>query len=114
MDSTPMVHVHDEEALVESVLSAATDAPLPGVAGCPECEKFVGEVRKLKAGLASIEDEEPPTLHLDEILKKKPRPPLIPWIQDLPGDWYRNPFVLSFGFLMFVLAIYVLVVFVFK
>jgi|WetSurMetagenome_2_1015567.scaffolds.fasta_scaffold126071_2 hypothetical protein len=108
------VHVHDEESLIESALSARPDAPLPGVSGCPECEKLASDVQRLKNGLASIEDEEPPSLSLDEIFRKKKKPSLIPWIQDLPADWYRNPFALTFGFLMFVVALYLLVVFVFK
>lgn len=108
------VHVHDEEALIEGVLSGKADALTPNTDECPECAELVKDVQKLKNGLASIEDEEPPALHMGEILQKKSKPLLTPWIQDLPGDWYRNPFVLSFGFLMFVLVVYVLVAFVFK
>ncbi len=108
------VHVHNEEALIESVLSGKSSDVLPGVAECPECADLVEDIRKLTNGLSSIEDEEPPPLHLDETLKKKPRPLLTPWIQDLPSNWYRNPFVLSFGFMLFVLLIYILLAFVFR
>jgi hypothetical protein len=113
MDSK-QVHVHDEEALIESILSGAADPLPPGQDDCPECAAIVKDVRKLKNGLASIEDEEPPQLHMEEILQRRTKPLLTPWIQDLPGDWYRNPFVMSFGFLMFVLIIYFLTVFVFR
>jgi hypothetical protein len=108
------VHVHNEEAIIESVLSGKSSGALPGVAECPECTDLVKDVRKLAHGLSSIEDEDPPPLNLNETLKKKPQPLLTPWIQDLPSNWYRNPFVLSFGFVMFVLLVYILVAFVFR
>jgi hypothetical protein len=108
------VHVHDEEALIEKVLAGKAAELPPDQKDCPSCADIVKDIQKLKNGLSSIEDEEPPPLHLDEILKKKPKPLITPWIQDLPVDWYRNPFIMSFGFLMVVLVIYVLMVFVFK
>jgi hypothetical protein len=108
------VHVPDEEALIEKVLSGKVDELLPHLEECPDCARFVKEIQEVKNGLAAIEDEEPPPMHMEKILSKKQKPLITPWIQDLPSEWYRNPFVLTFGFLMFVLVIYMLVVFVFK
>jgi hypothetical protein len=108
------VHVPDEEALVEKVLSGKIDELLPHLQECPDCAGIVKEIQEVKNGLSAIEDEEPPPMRLEKVLTKKQKPLITPWIQDLPSEWYRNPFVLTFGFLMFVLVIYVLVVFVFK
>ena len=113
MDSK-QVHMPDEEALIEKVMSGKTDELLPHLRECPDCARFVKEIQEVKTGLSSIEDEEPPPLRLDKAKKKSPLPLVTPWIQDLPHEWYRNPFILSFGFLMVVLVLYVLVVFVFK
>lgn len=108
------VHVPDEEALIEKVLSGKVDELLPHLEECPDCAGFVKEIQELKNGLAAIEDEEPPPMRMEIVIKKKQIPLITPWIQDLPNEWYRNPFVLSFGLLIFVLVIYILVVFVFK
>jgi hypothetical protein len=53
-------------------------------------------------------------MRMEIVIKKKQIPLITPWIQDLPNEWYRNPFVLSFGLLLALLVLYVLVVFVFK
>jgi hypothetical protein len=108
------VHVPDEEALIEKVLSGKTDDLLPHLKECPDCARFVKEIQELKNGLSAIEDEEPPPMRMEKAKKKAQIPLITPWIQDLPSEWYRNPFVLTFGFLMALLIFYVLVVFVFK
>ena len=108
------VHVPDEEALIEKVLSGKVDELLPHLQECPDCARFVKEIQEVKNGLSSIEDEEPPPIRMEKVLTKKQKPLITPWIQDLPSEWYRNPFVLTFGFLMTLLVLYVLVVFVFK
>jgi hypothetical protein len=105
---------HDEETLIEKVFSGKTDDLLPLLSEHPEYAGFVKDMQELKNGLSSIDDEEPPPMRLEKIRKNKKSPLQPPEIQFLPSEWYRNPFLLSFGFLIFVLVIYVLLTFVFK
>lgn len=107
-------HTHDEDALIATLLAEGVSALTPEVAQCPECTKIAKAILKLTKGLASIEDEEPPPLRLEELRGTRQKLLGISWIEDFSGDWYRNPFVLSFGFLMFVIIMYFLIAFIMK
>jgi hypothetical protein len=108
------VHSHDEDAIIEKVLAGSTEDLDRHLFGCPECADFIKDIQTLKTGLASIEDEEPPPFHPDQIRKNEPRKPGMPWIQDIPLELFSNPFVLTFGFFLFALVMYILFAFVFK
>jgi hypothetical protein len=107
-------HTHDEDALIATLLADGVSALTPEVAECPECAKIARDVLQLTEGLASIEDEEPPPLRLEEPRGTRQNLLGISWIEDFSGDWYRNPFVLGFGFLMFVIVMYFLIAFILK
>jgi hypothetical protein len=107
-------HTHDEEALIATLLANGVSALTPSVAECPECTKIAQDILRLTEGLAGIEDEEPPPLRLEELRGTRQKLLGISWIEDFSGDWYRNPFVLSFGFLMFVIVMYFLIAFILR
>jgi len=102
------MHIDKDDEVIEKILAGKID----DISGDSDAD-LAATVEKLKAGLLSIEDEDPPQLTLYKNQNHKEKKSGIAWVQDMTWEWYRNPFVLSFGFLAFVFFLYILIVFVF-
>jgi hypothetical protein len=91
--------VPDEERVIESVLEGKDEDFLKLLAQQPSLINLANDVKSISEGLKSIEDKEPPPLSVKNIPEIK-RYPFFSWLQDLPLEWYKNPYILSFGFVM--------------
>ena len=102
----------NEDVLVETILNGDEEAVSRLIDRHPSFSDFAREVQSVTKGLKAIEDEPPPPLPLEKIMKSSGRP--FAWLQDLPLEWYKNPFVLSFGFIVAIIFFYFCLVFVMK
>ena len=102
----------NEDLLVETILDGDEEAVSRLVKRHPSFSEFAREVRSVTEGLRAIEDEPPPPLPIEKIMKSTNRP--FSWLQDLPLEWYKNPYVLSFGFIVAIIFFYFCLVFVMK
>ena len=103
----------DENVAVETILEGSEEAIGKLLNEQPSLADFVQDVQSIKEGLKSIEDEEPPPFSLDKKKSKDDRR-LFSRLQDLPLEWYRNPYILSFGFVMAVLFFYFMIALLLK
>jgi hypothetical protein len=99
------VAVPDEDAAIETVLKGSGDDIAKLLSEQPSLADFVKDVQAVKEGLESIEDGEPPPFSLEKKAEKGDRR-LFSRLQDLPLEWYKNPYILTFGFLLAVLFFY--------
>jgi hypothetical protein len=102
----------NEDVLVETILDGDEEAVSRLVKRHPSFSEFAREVRSVTEGLKAIEEEPPPPLPIEKIMKSTNRP--FSWLQDLPLEWYKNPFVLSFGFIVAIIFFYFCLIFVVK
>lgn len=113
MNATP-THVPDEDVLIETVLEGNVQDILPHLEQCQSCAQFVQDIQAVKQELESIEDEDPPPLRMEQFSSKRSRHAHVSWLENLATDWYKNPIVLCFGLVVFVICMYILITFVFK
>ena len=99
----------DENIAVETVLDGTDEDIGTLLKEQPSLAEFVQDVQSIKEGLKSIEDEEPPPFCIDINKRKKDRS-LFSRLQNLPLDWYKNPYILTFGFVMAIILFYFCIV----
>lgn len=112
MNDEPRIAL-DEDAIVEAVLEGSADKRLRLLSRQPEYMDFARDIQTLTEGLKSIEDEQPPPFAMKKIIGKNDRF-LFSWLTGLPLEWYKNPFILSFGFVLAVIFFYFFMVFFLK
>jgi hypothetical protein len=95
----------DESAVVETAFDGTDDEVAELLREQPQLADLVQDVKSIKKGLESLEDEEPPPFSLEKKAHKNDRR-LFSMLQDLPLEWYKNPYILSFGFVLAVLFFY--------
>jgi hypothetical protein len=100
-----------EDHLIDTILDGSNEDIGKILREEPACADFVRDIQSLKDGLQSIEEEPAPAISIEKIIRKNDRP-LFARLQELPLEWYKNPYILSFGFLMAVICFYFLLVFV--
>ena len=105
--------VHDEDAVVETVLDGNSEDMLELFRKCPSCADFARDIQSVKEGLKSIEEDPAPPFIVESIINKK-NDPFFSRLQDLPVEWFKSPYVLSFGFVMVIVFLYFLIVFLLK
>ncbi len=103
----------NEDAAIETVLEGNDDDVLELLRQQPSLTGFVKDIQSVKEGLKSIEEEEAPSLVIEKIIQKKRRN-FFSWLQDLPLEWYKNPFILTFGFVMATIFFYFLIIYLLK
>jgi hypothetical protein len=108
------VHVPDEDALIESVLEGKVDDMLQHLEQCPSCAEIVKDIQAVTQGLQAIESEEPPRLSMEQFSPGRENKKQVSWLETLACGWYRNPVVLSVGFVVFIVCMYILIAYVFK
>jgi|GEM_PF-2467624 hypothetical protein len=107
------VPIPNEDAVVETILQGTDEDILRLLQEHPSCTDFARDVQSVKDGLKSIEEQQPPPLLLKSIITSRNNH-LFSWLQDLPLEWYRNPYILSFGFVMATVFFYLFIVFFLK
>ncbi len=100
-----------EKDIIESAL-CGDSGKLPGPLDAND-EAFAKDILEIKAGLAALEDDEPPR-DVFPLAPSKSSHHFGSWMESLPIDWYANPFVLVFGFFIAMVFLYVVMIFVFK
>jgi hypothetical protein len=85
-----MDYKSDYSAKEESLIGDVLDGKLPDEAIDPLDADFVRDIRFLKQGIESIEDEDPPWNTVEKILAMKSKRPLPPGL----WNWLQNPFAL--------------------
>jgi hypothetical protein len=108
-----LISLPDENAVIETILEENDEAVDKLLEKQPALTEFAREVKSIKEGLQSIEDEDPPPLCLEKKTTQKDRH-LFAKIEDLPLEWYKNPYILSFGFLMAIICLYFCIVLLLK
>jgi hypothetical protein len=103
--------IQDEDRLIETILNGNDDAVGSLLQKEPGCAQFVHDILSVKEGLQLIEEEPAPAIDIEKIIRKNNRPPFSR-LQDLPLEWFKNPYILSFGFIMAVICIYFLIIFI--
>ncbi len=99
------VSLPDENTVVETVLEGSDGDIARLLREQPSLSDFAADIKTIKEGLESIEDEEPPPFSLEKKPPKNDRH-LFSQLQDLPLEWYKNPYILTFGFVLAVLFFY--------
>jgi hypothetical protein len=99
------VSLPDENLVVETVLEGDENDISRLLREQPSLSDFAADVKTIKEGLESLEEEEPPPFSLEKKTPKK-APHLFSSLQDLPLEWYKNPYILTFGFVLAVLFFY--------
>jgi hypothetical protein len=99
--------VHSEDAVIEAVLEGNDEDLLKILRERPSYADFARDIQSVKQGLKSIEEEEPPAILMQNIISKNCHP-LFSRLQDLPFEWYKNPYLLSFGCVMAIIFFYLL------
>ena len=105
--------VQEEDAVVETVLDGTNEDVLRLLRERPFCAGLAREIQSVKEGLKSIEDEPPPPFVIESIIKKNYHP-FFPRLGDLPLEWYKNPYILTFGCVMAIVFFYFFIVFYLK
>jgi hypothetical protein len=113
MNATP-VHVPDEDELIETVLEGKVQDILVHLGQCPSCAELVKDIQVVAQGLQAIEGEEPPRLSMEQFSPGRENKKQGSWLETLACGWYRNPVVLSVGFIVFIVCMYILIAYVFK
>jgi hypothetical protein len=103
----------DEEKIIEAILDGNDKAARDLEKQEPSLKNLIGEVKSVTDGLKSIEEVEPPPLPTRTIFNKK-ETRQFSWLQNLPLEWYKNPYILSFGFLMAIIFFYFLIAVIVK
>ena len=102
--------IRDEDLVVATIFEGSDEDIHKLLSEEPACSEFVHDIQSVKEGLQSIEEEPAPAIDIEKIIKKNNRP-LFARLQDLPLEWYKNPYILSFGLLMAIICVYFLIVF---
>jgi hypothetical protein len=100
----------NEDLVIEAVLEGCDEDLLKIFQEQPSYSDFARDIQSVKQGLKSIEEEEPPAFPIQSIIAKNSRP-LFSRLQDLPFEWYKNPYLLSFGCVMAIIFFYLFLVF---
>lgn len=98
-----------EETLVECALHEADAALLAHIEQCTECSEFVDDIRTIRDGISSLDDEPVPERINAAILalarKKRPENFVVNFIQ----SWYKNPFLIGIVTITVIMLLYALV-----
>ena len=105
--------VQEEDAVVETVLDGTNEDVLRLLRERPFCAGLAREIQSVKEGLKSIEEKPAPPFIVESIMNKK-KDPFFSGLQDLPVEWYKNPYILSFRFCNGDVFFYFLIVFFLK
>jgi hypothetical protein len=99
------VSLPEEDVVVETAFEGNDDDIAKLLKEQPQLADLVQDVKSIREGLESLEDEEPPPFSLEKKAHKNDRR-LFSMLQDLPLEWYKNPYILTFGFILAVLFFY--------
>jgi len=102
--------VTDEDVVVQAILEGSGEQLKEFLRTRPSFAPLVREVQSVADGLRSIEDAPPPSFPIEHIIRKNDRP-LFAWLQDLPLQWYKNPYILSFSFVLAIIFFYFFIVY---
>jgi hypothetical protein len=98
-----------EDVLIEYAMGARDPGIQHHVDWCPQCRAFVDDMKSVRQSLAAIDDEEVP-LNLGKRLAKTGALTKFPsWVDAIILNWFRNPIVLTIGFLLYILLMYLMV-----
>jgi hypothetical protein len=103
----------EEDTIVQTILDGNDEDIFSLIREEPSRAGFVQDVQSVKEGLKSIEDEQPPPFVIESIIKKSYHP-FFSRLGDLPIEWHKNPYILSFGFVMAIVFFYFFTVFFLK
>jgi hypothetical protein len=102
-----------EDAVIEAVFEGDEEDLLNILREQPSYSDFAQDIQSVKQGLKSLEGEEPPAFLIKNFISKNSRP-LFSKLQDLPFEWYKNPYLLSFGCVMAIIFFYLFLMFFLK
>jgi hypothetical protein len=110
--SSEIVQSQDENDAVATVLDGDVEDLAKLLAKQPSLSAFVKDIQAVKEGLNSIEDIEAPPMSLRKKTSKRDRR-FFASIENFPVEWYKNPYILSFGLVMAILFFYFCLIYFF-
>lgn len=79
---------------------------------CSVCSDFIKDIKEIEETLRTMPDEDVPKKLKDSILKSAKTNYFSSLYQHSFTNWYKNPFILCIGIMLFAIFLYVFFVFV--